>query len=95
LPLGYFEGYPRIAGGSKSHVLVRGQRAPVVGRICMNMMMVDVTHIPEATNQDTVVLIGHDGAEKIDAEDVASWAETIHYELVTRIHPDLDRVIKN
>ncbi len=91
LPVGYFEGYPRIAGESSSFVLIEGQRCPVVGRICMNMMMVDVTHVDHIKVGTTVTLIGRDGGETISAGDVASWAKTIHYEVVTGLHPAIPR----
>jgi alanine racemase len=91
LPVGYYEGYPRAVSG-RAHVLVHGRRAPVVGRVCMNMMMVDVTDIPDVASGDAAVLLGHAGEEKIRAEDLANWAGTIHYEIVSRIHPSLPRV---
>lgn len=91
LPVGYYEGYPRALSG-RSHVLIRGRRAPVVGRICMNMMMVDVTDIPGVEAGEVAVLLGASGEERIRAEDLAAWAGTIHYEIVSRIHPSLPRL---
>ncbi len=91
LPVGYYEGYPRALSG-RAHVLVRGRRAPVVGRVCMNMTMVDVTDVPGAAAGDEVVLLGRSGGEELRAEDLAAWAGTIHYEIVSRIHPALPRV---
>ena len=91
LPLGYHEGYPRALSG-RAHVLVHGRRAPVVGRVCMNMTMVDVTDIPGVQAGDQVVLIGSSGDESIRAEDLADWAGTIHYEIVSRVHPSLPRI---
>lgn len=92
VPVGYFEGYPRIASGTQAYVLIHGERCPVVGRICMNMMMVDVTDISAKTAVGAVVtLIGRDGQEYVSASDVASWSETIHYELVTRLNPAIER----
>lgn len=93
LPVGYFEGYARAASG-RAHVLIAGQRAEIVGRICMNMMMADVTDLPAVQAGDEAVLIGASGEERIRAEDVATWAGTIHYEIVSRIHPSLPRVAK-
>ncbi len=93
LPVGYYEGYPRAASG-RAHALIAGQRTEIVGRICMNMMMADVTDLPAVQAGDEVVLIGVSGEEKIRAEDVAGWAGTIHYEIVSRIHPGLPRVGK-
>jgi len=91
LPVGYYEGYPRAASG-RAHALIGGQRTEIVGRICMNMMMADVTDLPAVQAGDEAVLIGISGEEKIRAEDVAGWAGTIHYEIVSRIHPGLPRV---
>jgi alanine racemase len=93
IPVGYFEGYPRIASGSQAYVLIDGQRAPIVGRICMNMMMVDVSDIPRVCVGQMATLIGQDGAEKISASDVATWSQTIHYELVTRLNAEIPRVV--
>ena len=92
LPVGYYEGYDRELSGL-AHVLVHGKRAPVRGRICMNMCMVDVTDIPGAALEDEVVLLGRQGDERITAEQLAAWANTISYEIVSRIHPSLPRVV--
>jgi alanine racemase len=92
LPVGYYEGYDRELSGL-AHVLVRGKRAPVRGRICMNMCMVDVTDIPGAALEDEVTLLGRQGDERITAEQLAAWAGTITYEIVARIHPSLPRVV--
>jgi alanine racemase len=91
LPVGYYEGYPRIAGENASYVLIRGKRCPLVGRICMNMMMVDVTHLDRVEVGDPVTLIGEDGGDQVSAGDVAGWSKTIHYELLSRIHPEIPR----
>ncbi len=91
LPVGYFDGYPR-ALSDKAHVLIAGRRARVVGRVCMNMMMVDVTDLPEPRCGDTVVLLGCSGNERLRAEELADWAGTIHYEIVSRINPALPRI---
>jgi alanine racemase len=92
LPVGYYEGYDRALSGV-AHVLVRGRRAPVRGRVCMNMCMVDVTDVPEAALEDEVVLLGRAGDERISAEQLAEWCGTISYEIVSRIHPGLPRVV--
>jgi len=92
LPVGYYEGYDRELSGL-AHVLVRGKRAPVRGRVCMNMCMVDVTDIPAAALEDEVVLIGRQGDERVTAEQLAAWRGTIAYEIVSRIHPSLPRVV--
>jgi alanine racemase len=92
LPVGYADGYDR-ALGNRGHVLVRGRRAPVIGRICMNLTMVDLTDAPSARLEDEVVLLGQSGDERISAETMAEWAGTINYEVVTRISPLLPRVV--
>jgi len=94
IPVGYFEGYSR-ALSSRAHVLMRGQRAPVLGRVCMNMFMVDVTDVPGARAGDVAVLLGRDGDEVVSAEALAGWAGTIHYEITTRVNPLLPRVAVN
>lgn len=92
LPVGYYEGYER-ALSNRSHVIIRGRRAPLLGRVCMNMIMVDVTHIPEVVVGDEAVLIGRDGDEQISADDLAELTGTINYEVVTRIQRDLTRLV--
>ena len=90
LPAGYADGYDR-ALGNRAHVLVKGRRAPVIGRVCMNLIMVDLTDVPGARLEDEVVLLGSSGEERISAETMAEWAGTINYEIVTRISPLLPR----
>jgi alanine racemase len=92
LPVGYSEGYDRRLSGV-AHVLIRGRRAPVRGRVCMNMCMVDVTDIDGAAGGDEVVLLGAQGDESIRAEQLARWCGTISYEVVSRISPDIPRVV--
>lgn len=92
LPVGYWDGYDRELS-SVGQVLIRGQRCKIVGRICMNMCLVDVTDVPEARVEDEVVLLGRQGSERVTAQDIASKLETIHYEVVTRINPMLPRII--
>ncbi|MFW7382039.1 MAG: alanine racemase [Oligoflexus sp.] len=93
LPVGYYEGYPRVASGRGSYVLIKGKRCPLVGRICMNMMMVDISHLQHVAAGDPVTLIGADGQESISAEDLAAWSDTIHYELFTRLNPRIPRIL--
>lgn len=89
--IGYGDGYPRrLSNGATA--LVRGRRAPLVGRISMDMSVVDITAVPEATIGDTVTLIGCDGEEQITLEDVARKAGTISYEILTGFTPRLPRV---
>lgn len=78
---GYGDGYHRAASG-RAEVLIGGRRAPIVGRICMDQMMADVTDIPQAKAGDPVVLLGEMGRERITAEDIAAWAGTISYEVL-------------
>jgi alanine racemase len=92
LPVGYADGYDR-ALGNRAHVLIRGRRAPVIGRICMNLCMVDLTDVPGTKLEDEVVLLGASGTEHISAETMAEWAGTINYEIVTRISAFLPRKV--
>jgi len=93
IPVGYYEGYPRALSGI-AHVLVRGRRAPVLGRVCMNLCMIDVTDVPEIGTGDEVVLLGVQGEDSIPVERVAGWAGTIPYEILARIHGGLPRIPK-
>jgi alanine racemase len=90
LPVGYWDGYPRLASGV-AHVLVAGRRCPVLGRVMMNHLIVDVTQVPPAEGPLLATLLGRDGGETLAAETVAGWAQTIHYELLTRLGPHLER----
>ncbi len=84
LPVGYADGYPRSLA-TRAEVLIRGQRAPIVGNICMDLCMVDITGVADAKMGDEVVLLGAQGDEIISAYELASWAETIPYEITTGI----------
>lgn len=90
LPVGYADGYPRLIS-NRGFVLVRGERAPIVGRISMDLMAVDVTDVADACLYDEVTLIGSDGNQNIRVEEVASWAETISYEILTGMMPRVHR----
>ena len=81
VPVGYADGYRRAFSG-RAQVLVRGRRAPVVGRVCMDQMMVDVTDVPGCAAGDEVVLLGAQGGEAISADEMAAWADTISYEIL-------------
>ena len=80
IPAGYDDGYNRLLS-NRGEVLIRGRRAPVVGRVCMNLTMVDVSHISEVSVGDEVVLLGRQGAEQITAEEIASKIDSISYEV--------------
>ena len=92
VPVGYFDGYDRGLSNA-AHILVRGRRAPVRGRVAMNFFMADVTDIPGVRLEDEVTLIGADGREKVTADDLAGFAGTISYEILARINPFIPRVI--
>lgn len=89
--LGYGDGYPRSAS-NRGYVLIRGQRAPIRGRICMDQFVVEVTDMPDVQVGDEVVAIGRQQDEEITAEEVASWAGTINYEITTGLLPQVVRV---
>lgn len=90
LPVGYWDGYPRLASG-KAHVLVNGRRCAVLGRVMMNHLIVDVTQAVADDAPLVATLLGRDGDESISAELIAGWAQTIHYETVTRLGAHLER----
>jgi alanine racemase len=92
LPIGYFEGYDRRFSNN-SIVLVSGRRCPVVGRVYMNLLSVDVTDAKNAKAGDIAVLIGKQGSEEISADELASKIGTINYEIVTRINPQIPRIL--
>ena len=91
IPVGYPDGYRRSLSG-KFHVLIRGQKAPILGRICMDQMMVDVTHIPGVTVNDKVVLVGKYGPEEITMEQIAAAAGSFNYEFVSGISRRVPRI---
>ena len=91
VPVGYGDGYHRILS-NRGTVLIHGRRAPIVGRVCMDQFVVDVSHVPAARLHDEVVLIGRQGQEHIPAEEVARWAETINYEVTTSLLPRVVRI---
>jgi len=91
LPVGYADGYSRSLS-NKGEVLVRGKRAPVVGRVCMDMCMVDVTDIAGVNEEDDVVLIGSQGSERITADEIAKMTGTIAYEVLCAISSRVPRI---
>lgn len=91
IPVGYADGYPR-ALSSKGRVLIRGQYAPIIGRICMDQFMVDVTDIPDVSVMDEVTLVGVDGENRISVEEVANGAGSFNYEFVCGVSKRVPRV---
>ncbi len=86
VPVGYGDGYHRLIS-NRGQVLIHGRRAPIVGRVCMDQFVVDVSGIPDVKEGDEIVLVGRQGDDEISAEEVARWAETINYEVVTGLLP--------
>ena len=91
VPLGYADGIPR-ALSQKGAFLVDGARCPIVGRVAMNMTLLDLTHAPNARAESVVTLIGRDGDASVTADDWAAWSDTINYEIVTRLPASLERI---
>ena len=93
--IGFADGLPRSLSAGRGCVLVRGCRAPIAGRICMDQLMVDVTGVPDIKRGDIVTLIGRDGYEEIRAEQSAADAGTITNELLSRLGDRLERIFVN
>lgn len=91
LAAGYHEGLPRCIA-RRGRVIVRGKRVPIIGRICMNLSMIDLTLTPSAKHGDPVILLGRAGETRVTAQDHAEWSGTINYEVVTRINATLPRI---
>ena len=91
IPVGYGDGYPRSLS-NKGEVLIRGKRAKILGRICMDQFMVDVTDIPGAAFMDPVTLIGRDGEEQITVEELGALSGRFHYEFVCCLGKRIPRV---
>lgn len=92
-PVGYWHGYPR-ALSNVAEVLVHGKRAQVLGRISMDMIVIDITNIPRVKTGDEVVLIGRSGREEISAAELAERAGTTAYEILTRLNPLMKRIYR-
>jgi alanine racemase len=88
--IGYADGVHR-ARGNRGHVLVRGQRAPLIGMVSMDAITLDVSEVPDVQVGDVATLIGHDGDQVITAEEVAEWSNTISYEVLTSIGHRVER----
>ena len=91
IPVGYADGYPRSLS-NKASVLIRGQRAPIIGRICMDQFMVDVTDIEDVAMGDVVTLVGNDGDEILSVEEVAEMAGSFNYEFICDVSWRVPRV---
>lgn len=89
--IGYADGYPRSLS-NKGWMLIRGRKAPIVGRVCMDQTMVDITDIPDVQMEDVVTLIGTDGEERISVEDMADLSGSFNYEFVCDVGQRVKRV---
>jgi alanine racemase len=94
LPIGYADGYSRDLS-NHGEVLIHGRRAPVVGKVCMDFIMVDVTHIPRVSAGDEVILMGRQGKEQITPEEIAEKIKSISYEVLCSIGKRVPRIYKN
>ena len=94
VPVGYADGYRRSLSG-RFYVLIHGKRASILGRVCMDQMMVDVTAIPETALGDPVTLVGADGPERITVEQIAAAADSFNYEFVCGISRRVPRVYRS
>ncbi|MEL6132860.1 MAG: alanine racemase, partial [Bacteroidota bacterium] len=92
VPIGYADGIPRSVGNGKASFLVKGQQAPTFGRICMDMLILDITDIPEAKAGDEVVIFGEQSGHSLSIRALAAAADTIPYEVLVRISPRVGRV---
>ena len=91
IPVGYGDGYPRSLSGT-GHVLIHGKKAPILGKVCMDQFMVDVTHIPQVKEGDEVTLIGSEQAESITMEEMGRQADRFNYELACVIGKRVPRI---
>lgn len=93
IPVGYGDGYPRSLS-NRGYVLIHGQKAPICGRVCMDQFMVDVSHIPEAAEGDTVTLIGRDGEREISMEEAGDLSGRFNYEFACDLGKRIPRVYR-
>jgi serine/alanine racemase len=93
ITIGYGDGLPRELSGKKAKVMIRGEKIPIVGRICMDQLLADVSGVQKVEMGDEVILIGRDGKKKIKAEEVAEEAGTITNELLCRLGDRLERIL--
>lgn len=92
IPIGYWDGYDRKLS-SIGNILIKGQRCKVLGRVCMNMMVVDVSNINNIKVEDEAVILGKQNKEEITVEEIAQKTGTINYEVITRINPLIPRIV--
>ncbi len=92
--IGYADGYPRILGNN-ANVIINGEYAPVVGRVCMDQLMTDVTHIQNVKMGDEVILVGTQNGKTITFEELAEKTDTVHYERICAISPRVQRIYKD
>ena len=92
VPVGYADGYPRILSAKGAQVLIGGKRCPILGRVCMDQLMADVSALPDVKVGDTVTLIGRDGEEAITADELANLEGSINYEVVCGLSKRVPRV---
>ncbi len=93
VPIGYADGLNRLLS-SKGYMLIHGRRAPIVGRVCMDLTMLDVGHIPDVAVEDEVVVFGAQGLESISVDEIAASLKTINYEIITSITARVPRVYR-
>jgi len=93
VPVGYGDGLPRLLS-NRGEALVRGKRVPIRGRISMDQTVLDITGVPEAEVGDITTFIGQQPPGEITADEVASWANTINYEVVTTLPSRLPRIYR-
>ena len=91
VPIGYADGCSRLLS-THGEMLIRGRRAPIVGRVSMDQTVIDITHIPGAAAGDVVTILGCDGEESVGADDIAAWTGTIPNEVLTRVGERVERV---
>ena len=91
IPLGYADGIPRLLS-NRGRAIVRGEYAPIVGAVCMNQVMLDISHIPKAELGDKAYFIGQEGGCKLRAEDIAALSSTINYEVICALAASVDRI---
>lgn len=90
IPVGYYDGV-NIQNSNRGYVLIKGKKAKILGRVCMNATIVDISHIPNVRKNDEVVIIGRQGKQQVTADDIARITNTINYEVLTSLRESLPR----